>query len=56
MIVSREYLEIDAMTYESIKVILLKDSERDFELREKINLALLKHLEVELADVNPDTS
>jgi len=54
MIVSREYLEIDRKTYEDIKLILKGDNEYDFQLREKINLALLKHLERDLSDVNPE--
>lgn len=54
MIVSREYLEIDQKTYEDIKLTLLGDTEYDFQLKEKINLALLKHLERDLNDVNPE--
>ncbi len=54
MIVSREYLEIDPKDYESIKLILQNDTEDDFRLQEKINLALLKHLERDLDDVNPE--
>lgn len=54
MIVSREYLEIDPKTYESVKLILAGDKEYDFQLKEKINLALLKHLERDLSDVNPE--
>jgi|GEM_PF-3132751 len=56
MVVSREYLEIDTRTYEAIKLILTGDTEHDFNLKEKINLALLKHLEVELSDVNPEVN
>ncbi|MGB7291047.1 MAG: hypothetical protein WBD99_02600 [Thermodesulfobacteriota bacterium] len=54
MIVSREYLEIDRKTYDDIKLILEGDNEYDFRLREKINLALLKHLERDLSEVNPE--
>jgi len=54
MIVSREYLEIDPKTYENIKLALLGDTENNFQLTEKINLALLKHLEQDLNDVNPE--
>lgn len=54
MIVSREYLEIDQKTYEDIKLALLGDTEHNFQLMEKINLALLKHLERDLSDVNPE--
>ncbi|MDP3696475.1 MAG: hypothetical protein Q8R55_00400 [Candidatus Taylorbacteria bacterium] len=54
MIVSREYLEIDQNTYERIKIVLLGDKEHNFQLIEKINLALLKHLERDLSDVNPE--
>ncbi len=54
MIVSREYLEIDQKTYEDIKLILNGDTEHDFQLKSKINLALLKHLERDLDDVNPE--
>lgn len=56
MTVSREYLEINPSTYETIKLILTGDTEHDFHLKEKINLALLKHLEVELSDVNPEVN
>lgn len=56
MVVSREYLEIDTRTYETIKLILTGDTEHDFNLKEKINLALLKHLEAELSDVNPEVN
>ena len=54
MIISREYLEIDQKTYEAIKLTLLGDKEHDFQIKEKINLALLKHLERDLSDVNPE--
>lgn len=54
MIVSREYFEIDKKTYEDIKDALDGDTEYDFQLKEKINLALLKHLERDLGDVNPE--
>jgi len=54
MIISREYLEIDQKTYEEIKLTLSGDTEHDFQLKEKINLALLKHLERDLSDVNPE--
>ena len=54
MIVSREYLEIDSKTYEQIKLTLQGETEPDFQLMEKINLALLKHLERDLDDVNPE--
>lgn len=56
MIVSREYLEIDPKTYESIELILQNDTEHNFRLTEKINLAKLKHLEAELSDVNPEVN
>ena len=45
MVVSREYLHIDQNTYEDIKLLLMGDTEYNFQLMEKINLALLKHLE-----------
>lgn len=54
MIVSREYLEIDQKTYENIKLVLSGDTESDFHLKEKINLALLKHIDKDLNDVNPE--
>lgn len=54
MIISREYLEIDPKTYEQIQLVLQGDPEHDFHLKEKINLALLKHLERDLDDVNPE--
>ena len=54
MIVSREYLHIDPDTYEGIKLVLHGDTEYNFQLIEKINLALLKHLERDLSDVNPE--
>lgn len=54
MIISREYLEIDRKTYEQIKLTLQGETEHDFRLMEKINLALLKHLEKDLDDVNPE--
>ena len=54
MIVSREYLEIPARTYEEIQGILVGDKELNFQLTEKINLAKLKHLEVRLNDINPE--
>ncbi len=54
MIISREYLHIDQKTYDSIKLVLQGDSEYNFQLTEKINLALLKHLERDLSDVNPE--
>ena len=56
MIISREYLEIDSKTYEDIKLILQGDSEYKFWLEQKINLALLKHLERDLDDVNPEVN
>ncbi len=54
MIVSREYLEINPKTYEDIKLVLHGDTEYNFQLTEKINLALLKHLQKDLDDVNPE--
>lgn len=54
MIISREYLEIPPKTYEDIKLVLMGDTEYNFQLTEKINLALLKHLEKDLDDVNPE--
>jgi len=54
MIISREYLDIDPTIYEEIKTVLIGDTEHNFQLFEKINLALLKHLEIELGDVNPE--
>ena len=45
MIVSREYLSISPDEYEKIKKILEIDTEYNFQLKEKINLALLKHIE-----------
>lgn len=54
MIISREYLEIDSKTYEDIKLVLKGDSEYRSWLEQKINLALLKHLERDLDDVNPE--
>jgi len=54
MIVSREYLEINPKTYEDIKITLLGDAEYNFQLVEKINLALLRHLQKDLDDVNPE--
>lgn len=54
MIISREYLEISPAVYEEIKLTLQGDIEHNFQLFEKINLALLKHLEIELSDVNPE--
>lgn len=54
MIVSREYLHIDPKMYEGIKLALQGDTEYNFQLMEKINLALLKHLERDLSDVNPE--
>lgn len=56
MIISREYLEIDSKTYEDIKLVLQGDSEYKFWLEQKINLALLKHLERDLNDVNPEVN
>ena len=56
MIVSREYLEISPKTYREIELALSGDTEHNFQLTEKINLALLKHLEVELGDVNPEVN
>ncbi len=54
MIISREYLSIDPKIYEDIKLILLGDTESDFQLKQKINLALLKHMERELSDISPE--
>jgi len=54
MIISREYLETNPKQYERIQLILQGDTEHDFQLKEKINLALLKHLERDLDDVNPE--
>lgn len=54
MILSREYLEVDTKTYEEIKLVLQGDPEAKFWLEQKINLALLKHLERDLDDVNPE--
>lgn len=54
MIISREYLEITTQTYESIKLIFTGDLDYKFWLEQKINLALLKHLERDLNDVNPE--
>jgi len=56
MIISREYLEIDSKTYEDIKLVLQGDSEYKFWLEQKINMALLKHLERDLDDVNPEVN
>ncbi len=54
MIVSREYLEIDPKTYEEMKLLLVDDTEYNFQLVEKINLALFKHLDRDLNDINPE--
>jgi len=54
MIISREYLEIDPKTYEDIKLIFTGDPDYKFWLEQKTNLALLKHLEKDLNDVNPE--
>jgi hypothetical protein len=54
MIISREYLQIDTKTYEAIELIRQGDTEYDFQLKERINLAKFKHLEIELRDVNPE--
>src|SRR5262249_46688805 len=56
MLVSREYLEISPARYEEIERVLNGDTEHDFRLEHKINLALLKHLEVQLSDVNPEVN
>lgn len=56
MIISREYLETDAKIYEEIKLVLQGDVEYKFWLEQKINLALLKHLERDLDDVNPEVN
>lgn len=56
IIISREYLEVDSKTYEDIKLVLQGDSEYKFWLEQKINLALLKHLERDLEDVNPEVN
>lgn len=56
MIISREYLETDSKTYEDINLVLQGDSEYKFWLEQKINLALLKHLERDLEDVNPEVN
>ncbi|MGO9606563.1 MAG: hypothetical protein ACLQAT_24760 [Candidatus Binataceae bacterium] len=54
LIVSREYLEIPAKTYDAIRGILIGDKEPNFNLTEKVNLAKVKHLEVQLSDINPE--
>lgn len=54
MIISREYMYISVKTYEDIESILQGDTEHDFRLREKVNLAKLKHIAEELQDVNPE--
>jgi hypothetical protein len=54
MIVSREYLHIDKKTYGGVKLVLQGNAENNFQLKEKINLALLKHLDRDLSDVNPE--
>ena len=56
MIISREYLEIDSKTYEDIKLVLQGNSEYKVWLEQKINLALLKHLERDLDVVNPEVN
>src|SRR5688572_9634647 len=54
LIISREYREIDPETYEKIKLMLQRTAGYDFWLDKKVNLALLKHLERDLNDVNPE--
>ena len=54
LVISREYLEIDPETYEKIKLMLQRTVGYDFWLEKKVNLALLKHLERDLNDVNPE--
>ncbi len=56
MVISREYLEIDTRVYEDAKLILNGDTEYKHWLEQKINLALLKHLEKDLDDVNPEVN
>ncbi len=56
MVISREYFEIDAKVYEDTKLILNGEAEYKHWLEQKINLALLKHLEKDLDDVNPEVN
>lgn len=53
-IISHEYLEIDLKTYEALELWFKNNLGYDLHLRDQINLAKLKHLEVELRDVNPE--
>jgi hypothetical protein len=54
MVISREYLEISPDVYESARLILQSAPEYPFWLEPKINIALLRHLEKDLNDVNPE--
>lgn len=56
MIISREYFEIDTKVYEDAKLVLHGDDEYKHWLEQKINLALFKHLERDLSDVNPEVN
>ncbi len=53
ILISREYLEINPKTYEDI-LLLLGDNKHRFQIKEKINLALLRYIERDLSDVNPE--
>jgi hypothetical protein len=55
-VVSREHFAIDPALYPRIQKVLEGDTEHDFRLAEKINLARLQHLDSELSGLNSDTS
>jgi len=53
-IVSYEYASFDEDTYLQIESALRGESEHDFDLLDKVNIAKLKILEKQLQDVNPE--
>ena len=55
-VVSHEHFEIDLGLYPRILEALAGDTEHNFRLTEKINLARLQHLDLELDDVTSQES
>jgi hypothetical protein len=54
-VVSREHFAIDPALYPRIQKALEGDTEHNFGLTEKINLARLQHLDSQLSELKPDT-